>query len=260
MLKEELLKTFKSKKSLLIFCYLIIVAISDNVCGILQTGESGGYFNAHPAYMSLLSGQSALVFYALFIWLLPVTVILLYCSRYNQEYKNHMQYIYTVKAGRKKYFFSKLGCSFIVSVIYFGLPLVINLIIYVLFLHGGTSFCDLETMSASELGSNFLYYCIQHPYIAWIGYFIVAIIVFGLAGAMSQSIAIISNDNRITLSVAFAIWIALFSTKYDLTMAIQPYCEYGVNYALKALLIFIPIVIITSVAAYISMVVKRDEI
>lgn len=107
MLKEELLKTFKSKKSLLIFCYLIIVAIADNVCGILQTGESGGYFNAHPTYMSLLSGQSALVFYAIFVWIMPITLILLYCARYNQEQKGHLQYIYISKMGRRNIFFLK---------------------------------------------------------------------------------------------------------------------------------------------------------
>ncbi len=144
MLKEELIKTLKSKRSLFIFAYLIIVAIGDNICGISQTGESGGYFNAHPTYMSLLSGQSALVFYALFVWIMPITLILLYCARYNQEQKGHLQYIYISKMGRRKYFLSKIYCSFIVSAVYSAIPLLLNLFVSVLFLHGGTTFADVE--------------------------------------------------------------------------------------------------------------------
>lgn len=258
MLKEELLKTFNSKKSLVIFGYLMAIAVADNVCGISQTGALGGYANAHPAFMSLLSGQSALVFYALFVWLLPVSVILLYCGRFNQESKIHMNYIYIIKTSRKKFFFSKLACSFVVSVVYFGIPLIMNLLISVLFLHGNTSFCDMEKMTASELGSEFLYYCVQHPYVGWLFYFLVAMVVFGLAGIMAQSLAIITSDMKLALCTSFAIWITMFSVRYDLTMAIQPYCEYGVEFAFKALSIYVPIVVIVSVAAYVFAVVKKD--
>lgn len=259
MIREELIKTFKSSRSKFLFIYLLAVAIGDNICGILQTGELGGYPNAHPAFISLLSGQSAIVFYALFVWILPITLILLYCSRYNQERKSNMDYIYLTKVGRKSYFCSKMISSFILPVIYCGIPLLLNLFIYMLFLNGGTSFCDLESMSADDLGS-YLYYCVNHPYIAWFGYFFAALIMFGLAGILSQSIAIIAKDNRITLAFSFALWIAFFSFKYDITMIIQPYTEYGIDYALKTLVLFIPIVIVSIISAYISAVVKKDEI
>lgn len=243
----------------------MIVALADNVCGIVQSRETGGYFNVHPTFISLLSGQSALVFYALFFWIFPITITLLYCGRYAQENKSHMNYIYISKAGRRKCFASKLACSFIVSTVCTGIPLVINLIISILFLNGGTSFLGFEELKASDFlanghGSEFLYYCFHHPYVAWLVYFIITILVMGLAGIMSQCIAMISKDIKITLSVSFAIWISLFSIKYDITMAIQPFTEYGLDFGIKALAIYIPIVIASVVLSYIFTVVKKDEI
>ena len=265
MLKEELCKIFKSKKSLLLFGYLMIVALADNICGIAQTGEFGGYPNVHPTFMSLLSGQSALVFYALFFWIFPITITLLYCGEYIQENKKHMNYVYISKVGRKKYFMSKLGCSFIVTALYFGIPLLVNLIVSILFLNGGTSFLGFEELKASDFlanghGSEFLYYCFHHPYVAWLIYFIITILVLGFAAVMSQCIAMISKDIKITLSVSFAIWISLFSIKYDLTMAIQPFTEYGLDFGVKALLVYIPIVVTSVILSYVFTVVKKDEI
>ena len=176
-----------------------------------------------------------------------------------------MNYIYISKVGRKKYFVSKLSCSFIVSAVYTGFPLVINLIISILFLNSGTSFLGFEEFKANDFlangsGSEFLYYCFHHPYVAWLIYFIIAIFVVGFAGVMSQCISMISKDIKITLSVSFAIWISLFSIKYDITMAIQPFTEYGLDFGIKALAIYIPIVIVFVTLSYIFMVVKKDEI
>ena len=212
--------------------------------------------------MSLLSGQSALVFYALFVWIMPITLILLYCARYNQEQKGHLQYIYISKMGRRKYFLSKINCSFIVSAVYSAIPLLLNLFVSVLFLHGGTTFADVENWNVGDfgLGGEFSYYCIHHPYVAWFMYFTIAILVFGLVGIMSQCIAIISKDNKITLAASFAIWISLFSIKYDLTMAIQPFTEYGYIYGVKALVIFMIFVIASFVGACVSLVVRKDEV
>lgn len=145
---------------------------------------------------------------------------------------------------------------------YSAIPLLLNLFVSVLFLHGGTTFADVENWNVGDfgLGGEFSYYCIHHPYVAWFMYFTIAILVFGLVGIMSQCIAIISKDNKITLAASFAIWISLFSIKYDLTMAIQPFTEYGYIYGVKALVIFMIFVIASFVGACVSLVVRKDEV
>ena len=263
LLKEELFKTFKSKKSLLLFMYLMLVAFADNIIGVMQKkgfGPFGGYPNVHPMFMSLLSGQAYFGLCALFFWIAPVTITLLYCWRYVQENKNRMNYVYLSKVGRKKYFLSKLFCSFVVSVIYFGIPLIVNLLVAMICLNGGTSFQGLEEFSVYDFDSMSRHYLVAHPYIGWSVYFVVAMVVLGLAGVMAQCIGMLSKDIKVTLLISFAIWISMFSLKYDLTMAIPPFTEYGVVYMGMALLTYVPIVIVTVILAYIFTVVKKDEI
>ena len=263
LLKEELFKTFKSQKSLLLFIYLMLVAFADNIIGVMQEkgyGKFGGYPNVHPAFMSLLSGQAYFGLYALFFWIAPVTITLIYCWRHIQESKNRMNYVYISKVGRKKYFLSKLSCSFIIPIVYFGIPLIVNLFVAMISLNGGTSFMGLEVFSVYDFDSASRQYLINHPYIGWPIYFVVAMVVLGLAGVMTQCIGMISKDIKVTLSVSFAIWISMFSIKYDMTMAIQPFTEFGVVCMAKALLTYVPIVIVTVILAYIFTVVKKDEI
>lgn len=264
MIKEELLKTFKSKKSLLLFIYLMLVALADNVIGVMQkvgVGRFGGYPEVHPMFMSLLSGQASFGLYVLFFWIAPVTITLLYCCRYVQENKNRMDYVYLSKVGRKKYFLSKLLCSFVIPSIYFGIPLIVNLAVAMVCLRGGTSFQGFEYFPwGNDFDSVTAGYMIAHPYVGWIVYFVVAMVVLGLAGIMTQSIGMVSKDIKVTLLVPFAIWISLFSTKYDLTMAIQPFTEFGIEYMGRALLTFVPFVIVAVILAYIFTVVKKDEI
>ncbi len=263
LLKEELFKTFKSKKSLLLFIYLMMVAFADNAIGIMQKkgfGPFGGYSNVHPMFMSLLSGQAYPALYHLFFWIAPITITLLYCCRYVQESKSRMNNVYLSKVGRKKLFLSKLSCSFIVPMIYFGIPLVVNLFVGMIFLNGGTSFQGLEEFSVYDFDSMSRHYLVAHPYIGWSVYFVVAMLVLGLAGVMVQSIAMISKDLKITLLVPFAIWMTLFSAEYDLSMAMQPFTEFGLVCMGMALLSYIPFVIASVILAYIFVVIKKDEI
>ncbi len=269
MLKEELLKTFKSKKSLLLFIYLMLIAFADNIMGILQRigyGKFGGYVNAHPLLLSLLSGQSYFGFYALFFWIAPVTITLLYCWRHIQENKNRMNYIYVSKSGRKKHFLSKLSCSFVISVIYFGIPLIVNMIVSTICLRGGTSFCGLEdygmdnSSTFSQIDSVGRMFLISHPYLEWFVYFAVAMVVLGLMGVMAQSIAMIFKDIKVTLCLSFAIWMSMYSIEYDMSMAVQPFTEFGLACMGMALLCYIPFVIVSVILAYIFTVVKKDEL
>lgn len=269
MLKEELLKTFKSKKSLLLFIYLMLLAFADNVMGILQRtgyGKFGGFAGVHPLLMTLLTGQAYFGFYALFFWIAPVTITLLYCWRHIQENKNRMNYIYVSKSGRKKHFLSKLSCSFVVSVIYFGIPLIVNMIVATICPIEGTSFCGLEDFGIddfstfSRIDTMSRQFFVSHPYLGWFVYFAVAMVVLGLMGVMAQSITMIFKDIKVTLCLSFAIWISMYSIEYDMSMAVQPFTEFGLACMGMALLCYIPFVIVSVILAYIFTVVKKDEL
>ncbi len=265
MLREEIIKVLKSNRSIFIFLYFMVVAIGQNIYTyFLVSSEYSGYSNPHPVTMTLLAGGDSVIFPALFFWLLPIPLILLYCGRYNEEKNKNLTYLYTVKSGRKKYFFSKLTASFILPVIYTGIPLLVNLLISVAMLHGGTSFCgdELEPIEAFTLpGETFSYWCIHHPYTGWVIYFLAAMFIFGMAGVLAQCIAIITKDNRITYVMAFAIWIALFTLKkINTAYIIQPYTEYGSYYGIRSALVILVIVLISVIISAYLLIHKKDII
>ncbi len=259
MIKHELIKTFHSKRSIIIFIILMVISIADNIVGILQTGPDGYCYNIHPAFVSLLSGQAGLICYALYIWIMPITLMLLYCDRSVNEKRIGITSMYLTKIGRKKFFRSKILMSFLLPFIYCAVPLITNLIIYIIFLHDGTSFFGLEKMKINEIGS-FFFNSIHNPYITWIVYLFLAMFMFGLLGIMCQSVSLITNDNKTSYIVNFAIWITFFCSDYNMTMIIQPYTEYDYVYALKTFLCFLPFVLVSLFLAYIRTVVRKDEI
>lgn len=259
MIKQELIKVFNSKKGKYVFGVLMIISIADNISGVVQSGPLGYLYNTHPAMLSLLSGQAGLIFYALFVWLLPITLMILYCDKIIKEESTGIKNIYLSKCSRKKFFMSKLSVSFLLPSIYCGIPLLTNLLISIVLNKEGSSFFGLEQMEIENIGW-FWYNSIRHPYIAWFIYFLSALFVFGLLGVMCQSVAVITSDNKTAYIASFAVWITFFCSKYNITMIIQPYTEYDYTYGIKALGCFLPCVVISVLAAYIKAVVKKDEI
>ncbi len=259
MIKQEFLKTVKSNKGKFVFLILLIVSLADNISGIVQSKPLGACYNIHPAMLSLLSGQAGLICYALFVWILPITLMILYGDKTISEKKKGILRIYLSSCGRKKLFLSKMCVSFFLSIIYCGIPLLVNLLISIVFHNNSTSFFGMEKFKFEDIGW-FWYNSIHHPYIAWFVYFFSAMFVFGLLGVLCQSVSMIVNDNKTAYITSFAIWITLFCSKYNITMIIQPYTEYDYVWGIKSLLCFLPFVVVSVIIAYIRTVVRKDEI
>ncbi|MBQ3497505.1 MAG: hypothetical protein IJA87_00090 [Clostridia bacterium] len=258
MVKQEFLKVLNSRKGKYVFCVLMIISIVDNISGIVQSGPLGYLYNTHPAMLSLLSGQAGLIFYALFVWLLPITLMIVYCDKVIKENRTGITRIYLSKCSRKSFFGSKILVSFFVPCVYCGIPLLTNLLINVLFNSKGTSFFGLEQLELKDIGW-FWYNSIHYPYITWFVYFLSALFVFGLLSVMCQCVSMIANDNKTAYIVSFAVWITLFCSKYNITMIIQPYTEYDHIYGIKALFCLLPCVLFSVLLAYIKTVVRKDE-
>lgn len=191
--------------------------------------------------------------------MLPITLMLLYCDKYQAEKDLGAMNIYITKSSRKKFFNTKIISAFIIPSLSCGVPLIVNLLICVAFLYGNTSFLGLEEYAVDNIGM-FLISCLRHPYIAWAGYCLVAMIVFGLLGVMCQSMCMIFNDNRIAYVVTFAIWITFFCFEYNIPKIIQPYTEYGIRDGLTSLAVFLPFVLLPLSISYIQMVILKDEV
>lgn len=257
MLKAEITKTFKSVKSIIVFIIM-------NFFGIAASFEAafrGLTTDEHPTIVSLLANGTWSQYRNIYIWFMPVFLILAYCEKYITERKKGMVNVYLSKISKKNFFLKKIFCSFTVSAIFSGVPVLLNLIINIILMHNGTEFLGLETYSKEILG-EYLYNSMQHPYLCWFLYFISFVFVMGLLGAMCEAFCFIFKDNKLAYIVSLALWMINFATPAicinDAIQPLQP--ETTIESGLIGYMYYLPMVLIPIIIAYIIIVVKKDEL
>lgn len=259
MIKQEFFKILKSPKSLLTYILICAISIGDSVYAILNSGESGMFGNSHPVMVSLFSAQTTVITRIAFFWVMPVYLMLFYADKYAVEKSCKMTNVYFVKTERRKYFLGKTGCAFFSVFTMFAIPFLINFAINCIFLHGNTSFFDMENWQASER-SGLLNISLAHPYLTYLCYILSALVIYGMLCIMCQSIAMIFGDNRVAYVLSFAIWMMFYSSRgLTINHALQPFCE-GVELssAISAFSLFGVTVFAFTAAAYIKTVIKNE--
>lgn len=259
MIRYEINKTNLSLKGKLVATFLLLISLLDNFLTFVQTRPMHGYYGTHPAYMSLLSGQGSIACYAMYVWLLPIILLVLYSGNNISEKNDGIRTVSLIKVGKNAYFFSKLSVSFVISIIYTSIPLLLNFVIDCIFLHSNTSFLGIEDMGEKNIGS-FLFWCIKHPFLSWALYFIIAELVFGLLGILCQSISLIIPDLKSTFLLCFSIWISFFCFSINIPKIIQPYTEYSLMNAIPSIISYLSVVIVSFVISYLLFLRKTDEI
>lgn len=260
MIKEELIKNFKSTKFKAVLMILTAIGVAESIDAIYYV-HTGFYGDAHPAFVSLLANNNNVHYGSIFVWLMPIFLIMSYCDKYNIERKRGMNSIYLSKLSRKKIYFSRLSVSFINAVCITTIPLVINLLINMVFMHGNIGCFGQEDWTL-EMAGAFYYYSSQYPYITWLVFDFMAVIIFGFLGVMCQGFSIALRDNRLAYVICFAVWMIFFSSdsimldyilgpfkdEFNLAMFIQAWVQ-----------LLIPVFIGAALGYFVS-VVKKDEI
>lgn len=231
------------------------------VAASLEAAFRGLTTGNHPTIVSLLANGTWTQYRNIYIWFMPVFLILAYCEKYITERKKGIVNVYLSKTNKKKFFFSKILSSFIISAVFSGVPLLINLGMNIVLMHNGTGFLGLEEYSKEELG-EYLYNSMQHPYSSWFLYFISFILVMGLLGTMCEAFCFIFRDSKLAYIVSLALWMINFATPAicinDAIQPLQP--ESTIENALFGYMYYLPMVFIPIIIAYISIVVKKDEL
>ncbi len=261
MINQEFTKLIKSKKSVFIMLYFWIAVIVKNITDINMSKSS----SIHPMGSTLLADlKDIYIPFVMIFWLLPLLLILLYADKYVIERKTGALNIYLVKMSRKKYFYKKILCSFVFSIAVTAAPLMGDFLLSCIINHGKSGFGGLEYIAQAHLTGHvsgpFLAYSINHPYIAYFMYFFGALALAGVCGIFCQSVCFIFNNNKIASILTFAVWMALYSTKYDISMIIQPFTEYDYFYGTIAFLEVFAVMSAALIGAYIKFVRKKDAI
>lgn len=261
MIKTNIFYIFKSLKVKITLLTLCVIALIQCIDAIVNSGFEKLYGNPNPAFISLLSNNTNIHYTLIFLWIMPILLILSFANNCNTEKKTGLKNIYYIKSKRNAYWGSKIVVSFLYSFIVCIIPLIINLLLNYLFLHGGDYFFMMETYPEEVIG-EYVYFSIRHPYLVYIGYILSTSLVVGLLGVFCQSVCLIVNDDKLPYIIVFAIWILYFSdTQFAIGDAFVPFRVEGtIRSCLMSIGGFLPTVIISLVISYVVAVVKKDEI
>lgn len=272
MLKKELCGVFKSRRQMIFIIIMIVLPIIDFILVYTHTTKweymmhPDAYLNppppewlTHPALASFLSGSSrGHLTQMIYIWLMPLLILNIYSDGYISEYVRGYTNAILTRVKKRKYLMSKYLSSFIVPFCVVLVSLGINFALSLVMLHDGLSFQGLETLA--ERGGFFAFE-INHPNINYCLYILRASIMAGLCGVMCQSLAFIFRGYKSIYFISFVIWKFLISLRdSSITYVFQPFIEYGLDYSLRAFVIFFVIVAVSVMAALITMRIRRDEI
>lgn len=264
MIKSELYKFFKSWKSIIVVLIALSLGVLHTIDSIFYTGISSIKLNPyHPAFASFLNGTSARGNYrTYFLWIMPVLFIIAYCGKTVDEKKNNIDLICYTKKNVQQYFFSKIITSGIVASFINLVPNIVSIILTTGFLHGKTGFMDSETFSVADEGI-FNYWCIHHPYSAYMIFLVCNLIVTALLGMMCQSVVFLVEDAKLSMLIVMAIWMGLYyGNKYFFIGSImQPFVdENTLSIFLMCWVTYVPMIIFWVGIAWDKVVKKRDKI
>lgn len=260
-MKYEFFIYIKSRNFLIVFIVLTILSVIQSVDSIYYTKIIDFYGDVQPAYISILCNNNNIKYTCILFWLMPIYLIFSYCSKYNIERKSGVNNIILTKKTKKKNFFDKMAISFINPFILVGIPVIINLLINVSFLHGNNGFMDLEYYDR-ELLNDFFYTCMHHPYATYLLYMLSFLVVCGILGCVCESICMITKDNKISYILCLTLWMIYFtSSTFTVAEAIQPLVfEYTLKGALLSYVYFALPALLIIILAYIITIFKKDEI
>ena len=262
MIKSELNRIFKSRKSIITLFIIAIMPIIDffmHIYGeILVYGGYNPTFIFHPVYSSFLSGSSIGSFtQILFFWLLPLYFLIIYSDSASIDLKNKYSIPLITRIGKQEYYKTKFKIAFLFPFISVFAILTLNLLLNILIFHSGTSFAGLE--GYYNTFDNWSSFGFTHPYIYYLIYIITNSFICAGCSIMGLCCSILFKNLYIAYPATFFIWFIQIIIPFGIGNTIQPYTEYGFTYFVSGLFIFILILFVVCAITYFSKV-KKDEI
>lgn len=268
-MKSELLKVIKSKKSIFFIILMFLIPFIDLISNMLnyygdywrhKEAYEGGLspdMILHPAMGSFLAGSShGHIAQMLLIWMLPIYLMVIYSDSYIMEVQYGYNNIIFCKTDRKTIIKQKYMLSFLIPFLISLVSLTINFILAQIIFFGGTDMQQMDTYT--DFFEAFIRICLNNPNKAYLLYIVVYSMISGGCGILCSGISFLIPNNKIAYPAAFLLWVVQIISPYSLTFIIQPFIEYGLDYIIPALAIFLVIVICVLIVSY-RYKVKYDE-
>lgn len=272
MLSKELNDVIKSTKAKIIFFIIFLIPIIDLLLNVHMVYSDfwlhpeayphGIPMNMvyHPSKAAFLSGSSiGHMPQMLFIWLLPLFLLLIYDDSYIKECRLGYNNIMSTRINNKKIFQTKIITGFIVGFLVVFVSLVCNFLLACICFKGGKSFSGLEILAGLPDTHLILNMSLQHPIISYSIYIMAFSIIAGLYSAGCVSVSFIVKDYKLLYGICVVVWFLQILSPFSITYAMQPFIEYGLNKIIPAMIILLGVILVTVILGY-YMKVKHERI
>lgn len=268
-IKGELIKLVKAKKSMLFFIVMFLIPFIDLLMNVLRVYSDywfhpEAYFGGlpksmilHPAMGSFLAGSSeGHIPQMLLIWMLPIYIMNIYSDIYIKESQEGYHVAVLSRMDKREFLRKRFSVSFWIPFIISMVSLSVNFLLAQIVFYKGTDMMGMDFYIEKQ---DFFAWSVTNPDIAYMGYILVYSLIAGIYGIVCTGVSFLFPNNKIAYAIVFFVWIAQIISPYSLTYAMQPFIEYGPEYFIPALLIFVAIAIGIYVVSY-RYKVKSDEI
>lgn len=234
-MKSEILKFINSKKSMIVFMFIIVVMLIENVfiykdcCTFFQSKSD---FYRYTDVTFLCGHSRGHIAQIIIMWFLPIFMLLLYSDKTINEIKSNYYSTEMVKNNENKYIINKLLSSFVIGFMVMITALILNLLLSAILFSGGEKICvDIKPIDGHYV---LLGWQNEHPLLTNIIYDLICAFFSGIIMSMSTMMGFLIKDKKITYIASFIVWFWLISTKLSVVQVLQPFTEYEVNSEIKA--------------------------
>lgn len=270
MLKHEFDMLKKDKKAILVFLILLGVVLFDlyrqYVAEFIDMGFMGRWdypakwikWLDHPANASFLSSSlEGHISQMLYLWILPVYLLLIYCDKSIAESRSGYFAVMMIKQGKKKFLKTKFQFSFLMGFAVVFFTLFLNYILAIVFFWGGPDFDGLEL---AYFPTHVVFtFSMKYPYVAYFLYIIAVSILSGGCAMICTGLSFIFTQYRYLYLASFLLWYMQIIAPNSLTYVMQPFIEYDLPYMLPALGVFAVICVVAVSAGYVYRM-RKDEL
>lgn len=233
-------KRIINDKIKLVFIFLLILLPMADLLSMLIHIPGGATPMApwSSTFLSITSGT--FLFHSLYLNFLPLYLLIIACDDCFEDCTTKYRNVLISKWGKKNYVITNIAKSFCISFFLILFTLLLNMLMSGIIFNTATYSVFNENLIDEDTTSLF-YIEVTHPIITNIIYIFAVSLLSGAIGAAGAALAMAIKNRKIVYPLLFLLWFLPEHTDKSINIAIQPFCEYGLD-------VKIPVYVITLLA------------
>lgn len=222
------LKRIINDKIKLGFIFLLfLLPIMDLISTLVSIHHGSDAYGAVVINISFFNIDLIYISFALFNFL-PLYLLIISCDDCFEDCTTKYRNILISKWGKKDYVITNITKSFCISFFLILFTLLLNMLMSEIIFNTATYSIFSENLVDEDKTSLF-YIEATHPTITNIIYIFTTSLLSGAIGAAGAALAMAIKIRKIVYPLLFLLWFLPAHTDKSIMLALQPFCEYGLD-------------------------------